>query len=149
MGTTADSTVFARNYFSRPSAIEQENEGESEERAQILADATFLKMLAVDYAHPEIHVTTTDPAIFGRNYFSRASTVEQENEGESEEKVQILADATSLKRLAVDYAHPEIHVTTTDPATFGRNYFSRASAIEQENEGESEERAHILADATS
>jgi len=144
-----DSTVFARNYFSRTSAVKQENEGETEERAQILADATSLKRLAVDYAHPERGVSATDSTVFARNYFSMASAVEQENEGEAEERAQILADATSFKRLAVDYAHPEVHVSTTEPAAFGRNYFSRASAVAQENEGESGEKAQILADATS
>merc|ERR1711935_1332499 len=88
--------------------------------AQVLADVTSLKRLAIDYAHPEIHVSTSEPTVFGRNYFSRPSAVEQEDEGDMKEIAQVLADAASLKRLAVDYTHPEHGVSTTDATTFGR-----------------------------
>ena len=39
-----------------------------------------------------------------------------------------------MKKLAVDYMHPEIGVTSDDGAAFGRNYFTRASAPEMEME---------------
>jgi len=38
-----------------------------------------------------------------------------------------MADVANLKKLAVDYAHPENGVKTTDPAAFGRNYFNMLS----------------------
>merc|ERR1712154_218199 len=46
---------------------------------------------------------------------------------------QVLADAAALKQLAVDYAHPEIGVVTTDPTATARCYFNRPSAPEQES----------------
>merc|ERR1712166_1046808 len=100
---------------------------EAEERAQILADTASLKRLAIDYAHPEIHMSTTEATAFGRNYFSRVSTIEQEDVGDVEERSQILTDAALLKRLAIDCTHPEHGVSTTDATAFGRNYFSMLS----------------------
>merc|ERR1711935_980425 len=102
--------MFARNYFSRPSAPTDE-EDNSEERAQILAEAAALKKLAVDYAHPEVAVSTTDANAFARNYFSRPSAPTDEDDN-SEERAQILAEAAALKKLAVDYSHPEVAVST-------------------------------------
>jgi hypothetical protein len=65
------------------------------------------------------------------NQLSRA---EQEDSGEAEEHAQIVADAAALKKLAVDYAHPKIGVTSSNnPTSFGHNYFNRASALEQES----------------
>merc|ERR1711957_886561 len=124
---TTDSTTCGRNYFSRPSSVAQENVDDAGERAQILADAVALKKLAVDYAHPELGVITTDPSTCGRNYFSRRSSVAQEDVDDTRERAQILADAATLKRLAVDYAHPEYSVSTTDATAFGRNYFTMQS----------------------
>ena len=43
-----------------------------------------------------------------------------------------MAEAAALKKLAVDYMHPEVGVTSVDGAAFGRNYFNRASAPETE-----------------
>lgn len=120
-----DPTVFGRNYFNRPSAPEQEDADEAEEKARVLADAVALKKLAVDYAHPEVGVSSSNPTVFGRNYFGRPSAPEQEDAEEAEEKARVLADAASLKKLAIDYMHPEVGVTTTDPAAFGRNYYNR------------------------
>merc|ERR1712160_92764 len=119
---------------------------DSEERAQILADVYALKKLAVDYAHPEIAVSTTDASVSARNYFSRSSAPTNE---ESEERAQILADAAALKKFAVDYAHPEIAVSTTDASVSGRNYFSRLSAFKEECDGVMEERELVMADAAA
>merc|ERR1711957_765610 len=110
---TTDVNASGRNYFSRPSAIEQEDMEASEERAQILVDAMALKQTACDYAHPEISVTTTDVNASGRNYFSRPSAPVQEDMEESEEHIQVLADAMALKQTACDYAHPEISIVKT------------------------------------
>jgi len=132
-----DPSALGRNYFSRPSAPEQTTEEEEAERAQVLADAQQLKQLAVDYLHPEIKVTVTDPSALGRNYFSRPSAPEWTTEEDEAERAQILADAQQLKKLATDYLHPEVKVTTTDPTAFGRNYFSRASGPEQTTEATS------------
>eukprot|EP00580_Thalassiosira_gravida_P012518 CAMPEP_0201652226 /NCGR_PEP_ID=MMETSP0493-20130528/44368_1 /ASSEMBLY_ACC=CAM_ASM_000838 /TAXON_ID=420259 /ORGANISM="Thalassiosira gravida, Strain GMp14c1" /LENGTH=364 /DNA_ID=CAMNT_0048128739 /DNA_START=34 /DNA_END=1128 /DNA_ORIENTATION=- len=119
---TTDATVFGRNYFSRPSAPEVEDMEE--------AEAAALKKLAADYMHPEVGVISTDGAAFGRNYFSRPSAPEVEDVEEAEERALVLAEAAALKKSAVDYMHPEVGITTTDGACFGRNYFNRYSASE-------------------
>jgi hypothetical protein len=144
---TTDPFACGRNFFTRATAPEQESLEESEERARILEDAKHLKQLAVDYMHPELPVVTTDPTACGRNYFARASAPEQESLEESEERARILEDAKQLKQLAVDYMHPELPVVTIDSVACGRNFFTRASAPDQESLEESEERARILEDA--
>jgi len=139
---TSDPSVYGRNYFNRVSAPEVEDE-DIEERAFILAEAIALKKAAVDYAHPEFEVSTSDPSVYGRNYFSRFSTPEVEVE-DIEEYAQVLADVRALKKAAVDYAHPEFEVITSDPSVYGRNYFDRVSAPEVED---MEEKATIIAEA--
>lgn len=138
-----DPLASCHNYFNRPSAPEQQ-EDDGEERAQILIDALQLKKLAVDFLHPERPVITTDANACGRNYFSRSSAPEQEDESE---RVRILAEARHLKKFAVDYLHPERPVATSDPCACGRNYFTRSSAPEEESFEDAEERMHILEDA--
>lgn len=138
-----------RCFFDRPSAPEQESFEEAEERARVLADAAVLKKLAVDYMHPELPVTTTDPTAFGRNHFTRPSAPEQETVEEAEERAMALADAAALKQLAVDYMHPELPVVSNDSTACARSYFDRASAPEQESVEEAEERARILADTAA
>jgi hypothetical protein len=123
-----DHCSFGRNYFSRFSAPEM-NDEELHERDLILEDMKALKKLAVDYLHPEIPIATTDISLSGRNYFSRFSAPDC-NEEESRERSLILQDAKALKKLAVDFLHPELHVTNTDPASLGRNYFNRFTAPE-------------------
>ena len=66
-------TAFGRNYFSRPSAIEQEEFDDAKERAQVVVDAASLKKLSTDYLHPEVGVSSTSPSAFGRNYFNMVS----------------------------------------------------------------------------
>jgi len=142
---STDGAAFGRNYFNRPSAPETEDE-DADEIAAILADAKALKQSAVDYMCPEVSVTATDGAAFGRNYFNRPSAPETEEDEYADERAEILADALALKKSAVDYLHPEIGVKSTDGAAFGRNYFNRPSAPETEDE-DADEIAAILADA--
>ena len=75
---TSDATSTARCYFDRGSAFEQESVEESEERAQILADAAALKERAIMYAHPELPVITSDATATARCYFNRASATYDE-----------------------------------------------------------------------
>ena len=147
--TSASPECFGRNYFNRASAPETEEDEFADERAEILAEMTALKQSAVDYLHPEIGVKTTDATLFGRNYFNRASAPDMEDAAEAEEHARILAEAKALKQAAVDYMHPEIGVETTDATLFGRNYFNRASASEQEDREIDEERTRVLAEAAS
>merc|ERR1712238_400789 len=139
-----DCTVFGRNYFNRFSAPEVVDE-DIEEQGQVLADVRALKKAAVGYAHPEVEVVTSDPSVYGCNYFNRVSAPEVEDE-DIEERAFILAEAIALKKAAVDYAHPEFEVSTSDPSVYGRNYFNRLSAPEFEDE-DIEEKAMILAEA--
>ena len=147
--TSASGECFGRNYFNRPSAPATEEDEYADERAEILAEMAALKQSAVDYMHPEIGVKTTDATLFGRNYFNRASAPDMEDAAEAEEHARILAEAKALKQAAVDYMHPEIGVETTDATLFGRNYFNRASAPEQEDREIDEERTRVLAEAAS
>ena len=103
------------------------------EKRRILKEAHILKTLAVAFIHPEVPVRTTDGACFGRNYFNRASAPETEDDELADERAEILAEAAALKKLAVDYMHPEVGVTSVDGTYFGRNYFNRASAPETED----------------
>jgi hypothetical protein len=122
----SDAFVSARNYFTRPSAPEQVAE-DNEERHQILAEAKELKEIASWYLEPEKPLSV-DPASFGRNYFNRPS--EQANkENQEEERTGILSDAKELKKLAVDYLHPEKPVGSSS-INCARNYFDRPSATE-------------------
>ena len=144
-----DPTACARCYFDRPSAPEQEDKEEAEYRQQVLEDAAALKKLAVDYAHPEIGVTASDPTATACCYFDRASAPEYENEDEAEYRSQVLADAVALKKLAIDYAHPEIGIVTSDPTATACCYFDRPSATPQESLEEAEYRRQVLADAVA
>jgi len=134
-----DPTVFGRNYFNRPSAPEQE----AAETLEILKDVQALRKLAKDYRHPELPVVALDATLFGRNYFMRPSAPGMLEPEEEQEARRILADAKTMKKLAVDYRHPELSIVH-DSTMFGRNYFMRASAPEQETLEQQEERAMIL-----
>ena len=140
---------FGRNYFDRYSADDVEDTEDAAEAARVLAEAASLKKLAVDYMHPEVGVTTIDATACGRNYFTRYSAPDIEDMDDASECARVLAEAASLKKLAVDYMHPEVGVTATDASVFGRNYFNRYSAPETEDEELAEERARILADAVA
>merc|ERR1711862_168003 len=69
-----DGAVMGRNYFTRPSAEEQESKEEADERARILADAQSLKNNASMFYHPEASINV-DGAVMGRNYFTRPSAL--------------------------------------------------------------------------
>eukprot|EP00986_Skeletonema_menzelii_P018737 scaffold26692_cov134-Skeletonema_menzelii.AAC.1 len=146
---TTDGAAFGRNYFNRASAPEVEDDEFADERAEVLAEAAALKKLAVDYMHPEVGVTSVDGACFGRNYFIRASAPEVEDVELADERAAVIAEAAALKKLAVDYMHPEVGVTSVDGACFGRNYFNRASAPEVEDIELADERAAVLAEAAA
>jgi hypothetical protein len=51
-----------------------------------------------------------------------------ESADEAEERARIFADAKMLKRLAVDFLHPELPVVTSDATALGRNYYDRPAA---------------------
>jgi hypothetical protein len=141
--------AYARCYFDRPSAPEQETFEEAEERNAILQDAQALKKLATDYAHPELKVKNTDYLSCARCYFDRASAPDQETREEADERALILQDVENLRRAEREYLHPELGVVTSDPTACARCYFDRASAPEQETAEYAEERRMALADAAA
>jgi hypothetical protein len=140
-----DATACARCYFDRPFAPEQTSPKEEEEAVRILADAQALKKIAVDYLMPELPVKA-NWTLYGRNYFDRPSADEQETFEEVEERARILEDAKQLKKLAVDYLHPEKYFETNDYFAHGRNYFTRPSAEDYEDGVDSAERELIMKD---
>ena len=84
------------------------------QRALILSDVIALRKAAVGYAHPEVGVSSSDPSMHGYNDFNHLFAPEVEDE-DIEEQAQILANVRALKMSAVDYAHPEVRVTSSDP----------------------------------
>merc|ERR1712157_63815 len=144
LASTIDPTAYASNYFDRISADEYNNTYDVE-RTRILADITALKTVALGYLHPEKGVMSCDPTLFGRNYFERASAEEREMSEEANERAKVLAEAEMLKEVAMGYLLPEVGVKGVDATAFGRGYFSRHGAEEEEED--SAERAQVLAEA--
>ena len=140
----SSATATARCYFGRASAPTQESLEDAHEHDAILADLMALKKLAKDYMHPEAALET-DPAVMGRNYFGRSSAVPTLDEEDAEERMRILEETKALKKLAVDYMHPELPVVTSDGTACGRNYFTRPSATEQDD-AESEAEQKLIMD---
>jgi hypothetical protein len=144
---TTDPLACYTNFFDRPSAPEPTNADEEEEAERILTEVKELKHFAVDYLHPEEHVVATDPLACFTNFFDRPSAPEPINADEEEEFERISVEVKQLKKLAVDYLHPELPVVATDPTACGRNFFLRFSAPEVESSEEIEERDSIFSDA--
>jgi len=92
-------------------------------------------------------VKTTDANACGRNYFTRASAPEQDTCEEAEERMMVLAEAAELKKYAGYHLHPEKPVVASGLMACGRNYFTRASAPEQDTFAEAEERMLVLQEA--
>jgi len=116
---------------------------EWEERLLILEEARQLKKVAEFFLHPEEPVLSNSSS---RCYFKRASAPSPLSKEEADEQAAVLEDAAALKKLAVDYLHPEKGVETVDASVCARNYFTRASGPDYEDPEEAEEHARILAD---
>jgi hypothetical protein len=142
---TVSPYATARCYFDRASGPEQISEDELDQMDEIFKDIRALQIAASDYLHPE-RPLLVDAYVCARNYFSRPSEPEYETFGAAEERARIVAEARALKHQAEIFAHPEKPIETTDATMFGRNYFARSSASEQEDVDECEERARILAE---
>ena len=114
---------------------------------QILADAKRLRFMAGAFLHPEKPVLSTDTGCYCDGcYYDRPSAPPRLSLEEADEQFQILADATSLGRLAHTYAHPEEPVVTTDPAACARCYYDRPSAPARLSVEDAEEQAAIMSD---
>merc|ERR1711957_1014280 len=115
-----DSTCFGRNYFKSAEVVDADHE-------QVLADAAALKKLAVDYHQPEVGVESVDSTCFGKNYFNSLDVDESNDDNECK---AVLAEVSTLKRIAADYHHPEVGVESVDSTCFGRNYFKSAEVVD-------------------
>lgn len=140
---TTDATCYGRNYFMRHSAQSQESSDEIAERDIIFNDIKMLRQAAEHYLHPELPVTVSDPTVFGRNYFNRASAPTQESFEDFKIRQQVLEDANAFHQLAVEYLHPELPLIIYATAT-GRNYFTRGSGPEYESLGDQQVRVQIM-----
>jgi DNA/RNA-binding domain of Phe-tRNA-synthetase-like protein len=142
-----DSFACGRNYFTRPSAPEKEEDDMEEERERVLEEAAELKQVADWYLHPEKKINV-EPNVFGRNYFTRPSAPEEEDDDMEEERELVLAEAAELKQMA-DWCHNPNQPVVSDGFATARNYFTRPSAPEYEDEddGIEEERSLVLAEA--
>jgi hypothetical protein len=127
---TCTRCIFSR--YSAPASDPEELE--ESERELVLADAKNLKELAVMHMHPEKAVVSSDALAFGRNYFTRPSAPEYEDDME-EERALIIEEMKQLKTTAEWYLYPEKPVVV-DATACGRNYFSRPSAPVNEEEVE-------------
>lgn len=140
----SSSIAVTRNFFTRPSVKTSE---ELVERERILEDVAAMKAAALVWRHPEVPMVKTSAAVT-RNYFTRPSANPQESVEEVEERLQIREDAAALKAAAVAWRHPEIGVPPTS-INCARNYFTRASAPEQESLEDVEARMQALNDAVA
>jgi hypothetical protein len=136
-----DAAACGRNYFTRPSAPEYDDDDFEDERDLVLAEAMELKEVAGWYHYPEKSVTSN--IAVSRNYFTRPSAPVYEDDDEAMEHELILSEAKALKEVAEWYYHPEKSVTSNIAVT--RNFFTRPSAPLEDPE--QEERARILTDA--
>jgi hypothetical protein len=136
-----DAAACGRNYFTRPSAPEYDDDDFEDERDLVLAEAVELKEVAGWYHYPEKSVTSN--IAVSRNYFTRPSAPVYEDDDEAMEHELILSEAKALKEVAEWYYHPEKSVTSNIAVT--RNFFTRPSSASEENE---EQRLGVLADAT-
>merc|ERR1711957_794782 len=132
---SVDPTCFGRNYFD---SLDSDGNIDNE-RKTIFAEASALKKLAADYLHPEVGVESVDSSCFGRNYFNSLDVDESIDDNECK---AVLAEVSALKKLAVDYHHPEVGVEFVDPTCFGRNYFKSAEVVDADRE-------QVLADAAA
>jgi hypothetical protein len=132
------------------------------ERKRVLADANDLKQLAMDYFHPEKSVVATEPTVFARNYFGRASAPTKYDDDDNflttvsrarddcvdrdmeEERVRILKEAAEMKKIAEWYHMPNKPIATTDALAGASNYFSRVSIPGCDDD---DERERILQEA--
>jgi len=132
----------ARNFFTRLSAPEEEDDDMDDERESILVEAAELKKMA-DWYHNPNQPVVRDGFATGHNYFTRPAAPEYDEDTE-EEHERILADAKELKEVAEWYHDPSKPIKTNIAVT--RNYFTRPSSLVQDTEYD-EQRTKILADA--
>lgn len=121
-----DPAVFGRNYFS--SSVSKDDDVDDGERESILKEAAELKKVAEWYHKPSKPVVTTDPTVFGRNFFSSGTPQEDEDE-----RKQILEEAAELKKIADWHMNREKKIEV-HPECCARNFFSAPTAEDDNTE---------------
>jgi hypothetical protein len=160
--TTTESDDDDDDYDSSDDEEDDELDEFIAERKRVLADANDLKQLAMDYFHPEKSVVATEPTVFARNYFGRASAPTKYDDDDDflttvsrarddcvdrdmeEERVRILKEAAEMKKIAEWYHMPNKPIATTDALAGASNYFSRVSIPGCDDD---DERERILQEA--
>merc|ERR1711865_894856 len=162
--TTTESDDDDDDYDSSDDEEDDELDEFIAERKRVLADANDLKQLAMDYFHPEKSVVVTEPTVFARNYFGRASAPTKYDDDDNflttvsrarddcvdrdmeEERERILEEAAEMKKIAEWYHMPNKPIATTDALAGASNYFSRVSIPGCDDDDE-RERERILQEA--
>jgi len=129
---SVDPVALGRNFFNRPSAQKCVSEDEAEEMQHILADVVALREVSLYAAHPEKKVMLTDPALLGRNFYTRPSTHTTDPQ-EDEERERVLGEACEMKELSKAYFHPEDVVLDTDATIYGRNFFKASEPVSDDD----------------
>merc|ERR1712238_56906 len=95
----------ARNFFTRLSAPEEEDDDMDDERESILVEAAELKKMADWYHNPSQPVVSNGFAT-ARNFFTRLSAPEEEDDDMDDKRESILVEAAELKKMADWYHNP-------------------------------------------
>ena len=74
-----------------------------------------------------LHHESIDSTCFRRNYFN---SLDGDESIDVNKLKAVLAEESTLKKLASDYYHPEVGVESFDPTCFGRNYFKYAQVVD-------------------
>merc|ERR1712238_263123 len=118
-----DPAACGRNYFG-PSVHDDDDEL-VEERERVLEEVSKLKKVAGWHLHPEKPVASSSINC-ASNYFKRAQVTEKDDD-DLEERERVLEEVAELKKIAIDYFHPEKPVAPSS-VNCSRNYFNRAFA---------------------
>jgi len=126
---TASEITYAPRFHAESDKQHEEHYASSKNGQKTQPNETNLISLTEDTVEEEDNssvVSTTTTESDDDDYYS--SDEDDELDEFIAERKRILADSNALKKLAIDYLHPEQPVVVTEPTVFGRNYFGRGSA---------------------
>jgi len=126
---TASEITYAPRFHAESDKQHEEHFASSKNGPKTQPNETNLISLTEDTVEEEDNssvVSTTTTESDDDDYYS--SDEDDELDEFIAERKRILADSNALKKLAIDYLHPEQPVVVTEPTVFGRNYFGRGSA---------------------
>ena len=103
------------------------DESNANNRKTIFAEASTLKKLAANYHHPEVGVESVDSTCSKRTISIDWVLTKVFDE---KERKTVLAEVSTLKKLATTYHHPEVGVKSVHSTCFERNYFKFAEVVD-------------------